>query len=241
LAASAGRTAIRSLSSFEVASDQRHNKSLAFNRFGAAGSVAYVVGTFDTKAPELGLLRQCIEHAGVRVVTVDLSTSGKHSNIGATVNLTAADVAQYHPQGASAVFGNDRGESAKAMAEAFKHLLHTRADLGGIVSMGGAVGAALVIKGMQSVTPGLPKVMVYTGALGDTSAFTGVNDICLMHLAIDTPADSQSKAQRQPLINEQVLGNAAHALVGMMKSSARTGAPENPRTNSRTSPANLTS
>jgi ABC-type branched-subunit amino acid transport system ATPase component len=241
LTASAGRAAIRSLSSFEVISDRGHDKSMAFNRFGAAGSVAYVVGTFDTKAQELGFLRQCIEHAGVRVVTVDLSTSGKRSGIGATVNLTAADVAQYHPQGASVVFGNDRNESVKAMAEAFTHFLRTRNDLGGIASVSGAWGAALVLKGMQSVPPGLPKVIVCTGGLVDTSAFAGVNDICLMHLGIEPQPDSPSHVRGQPGINEQVLANAAHALVGMMKSSTRTSAPENQRTNSRTSPANLTS
>jgi len=40
---------------------------------------AYVVGTFDTKGRELAFLRQCIEKLGLRVVTVDLSTSGKPS------------------------------------------------------------------------------------------------------------------------------------------------------------------
>jgi uncharacterized protein (UPF0261 family) len=119
------------------------------------------------------------------------------------------------------VFGNDHGESVKAMAEAFKHFLHTRDDLGGIVSMGGATGAALVLAGMQSLASGLPKVMVFTAGLGDTPAFAGASDICLMHLAPDTKPDSQSNVRGQPRINEQVLGNAAHALVGMMKSSAR--------------------
>ena len=40
---------------------------------------AYVAGTFDTKGRELFYLRQCLERLGMRVVTVDLSTSGRPS------------------------------------------------------------------------------------------------------------------------------------------------------------------
>src|SRR5205823_3554458 len=43
------------------------------------GRAAYVAGTFDTKGRELGYLRQCLEKLGLRVVTVDLSTSGRPS------------------------------------------------------------------------------------------------------------------------------------------------------------------
>ena len=44
-----------------------------------SGRAAYVAGTFDTKARELFFLRQCLDRLGLRVVTVDLSTSGKTS------------------------------------------------------------------------------------------------------------------------------------------------------------------
>ncbi len=81
----------------------------------AAGSVraAYVAGAFDTKARELFFLRQCLEKLGLRVVTVDLATSGKPS----PASVHPREVARHHPQGESAVFNRrswpcDRGDGA---------------------------------------------------------------------------------------------------------------------------------
>ena len=84
----------------------------------AASSVraAYVAGTFDTKARELFFLRQCLERSGLRVVTVDLATSGKPS----PASVHPREVARHHPQGESAVFSGDRGSATAAMALAFE-------------------------------------------------------------------------------------------------------------------------
>src|SRR5690606_1264055 len=61
---------------------------------------AYVAGTFDTKGRELMYVRQCLERRGLRVVTVDLATSGKPSS----ASVHPREVARHHPQGESAVF-----------------------------------------------------------------------------------------------------------------------------------------
>jgi ABC-type branched-subunit amino acid transport system ATPase component len=231
-----GATPIRPLSSFEAGANRSQDTRIANKRFGSAGSVAYVVGTFDTKAFELEFLRRCIEHAGVRVITVDLSTRGKNTVIDATVNVSAAEVAKYHPQGAPGVFGPSQGESMKAMAEAFANFLLTREDLGGIISVGGAGGAALVIQGMQSLAAGLPKVMVSTAASAKPAASAGPLCIGLMVLQIETQDGAQNAICNQPSVSEQALGHAAHALVGMMKSTTRPALPANPRAGSGASP-----
>lgn len=204
-----GKSGIRPLSSFEVGSGQPTKKPLGAKRLGVPGRTAYVVGTFDTKGPELNFLRQCVEWTGTRVVTVDLSTSGK----GATTNYSAMDVAQYHPQGSRAVFGSDRDESVRAMAIAFENFVATQEDMGAIISAGGNVGTALATHAMQALPLGMPKVMVSTVASGDTRPCVGATDITLMYSVAD--------AQNPNRISEQVLGNAAHALVGMMKAPAR--------------------
>ena len=61
----------------------------------SSGRAAYVAGTFDTKGRELYFLRQCLEKLGLRVVTVDLSTSGKPS----TAAVHPREVARHHPAG----------------------------------------------------------------------------------------------------------------------------------------------
>jgi uncharacterized protein (UPF0261 family)/ABC-type branched-subunit amino acid transport system ATPase component len=206
-----GKSSLRSLSSFEMGTGQQARKPQATRRLGVAGRAAYVVGTFDTKETELNFIRQCIERTGTRVVTVDLSTSGKNT----TTNYSAMDVAQSHPQGARAVFGKDHAESVRSMSVAFEHFAVTLEDMGGIISAGGAGGTALASRGMQALPVGLPKLMVSSVGSGNTRPFVGASDIAMVY--------SVTEIQGLNRISEQVLGNAAHALVGMMKTPARFG------------------
>ncbi len=172
----------------------------------AASSVraAYVVGTFDTKGRELLFLRQCLDRLGLRVVTVDVSTSGKTSS----ASIAPREVARHHPRGESAVFGSDRGEAIAAMAEAFEAFLATRRDLGGIVSAGGSGGTSIATRGMRALPIGCPKVMVSTMASGDTRPYVGPSDLCMMYSVTDVQGIHR--------ISEKVLANAAHALAGMI-------------------------
>jgi uncharacterized protein (UPF0261 family)/ABC-type branched-subunit amino acid transport system ATPase component len=172
-------------------------------------SRAYVVGTFDTKGTELHYLRNCIEKLGLRVTTVDISTSGAMS----TATVTAREVAQFHPRGEAAVFTNDRGSSAAGMSEAFRLFLSSRKDLGGIISAGGSGGTALATAGMRSISIGIPKLMVSTVASGDVAPYVGESDICMMYSVTDVSGLNR--------ISAQVLGNAAHALAGMVANPIR--------------------
>ena len=165
---------------------------------------AYVAGTFDTKARELFFLRQCLEKLGLRVVTVDLSTAAKPS----PASVHPREVARHHPQGESAVFSGDRGQSVAAMALAFECFVRTRRDLGGIISAGGSGGTTLATQGMRALPIGVPKVMVSTMASGDTRPYVGPVDICMMYSVTDVQGINR--------ISEKVLANAAHALAGMI-------------------------
>ncbi len=172
----------------------------------AASSVraAYVVGTFDTKARELFFLRQCLERLGLRVVTVDLATSGRPS----PALVHPREVARHHPGGETAVFSGDRGSAVAAMAAAFERYVATRRDLGGIISAGGSGGTALATPGMRVLPVGVPKMMVSTMASGDTRPYVGPSDICMMYSVTDVQGINR--------ISEKVLANAAHALAGML-------------------------
>jgi uncharacterized protein (UPF0261 family)/ABC-type branched-subunit amino acid transport system ATPase component len=170
----------------------------------SAGRAAYVAGTFDTKGRELTFLKQCLEKRGLRVVTVDLATSGKPSS----ANVHPREVARHHPQGEAAVFTNDRGSAVTGMALAFERFLLSRRDLGGLLGAGGSGGTTLVTQGMRALPIGLPKVMVSTMASGDTRAYVGPSDICMMYSVTDVSGINR--------ISERVLSNAAHALAGML-------------------------
>jgi uncharacterized protein (UPF0261 family)/ABC-type branched-subunit amino acid transport system ATPase component len=179
-------------------------KVVEFPVAATSGRAAYVAGTFDTKSRELFFLRQCLEKLGLRVVTVDLSTSGKPS----PASVHPREVARHHPVGEAAVFSGDRGSAVAAMALAFEAFVRTRRDLGGIISAGGSGGTSLATAGMRALPIGCPKVMVSTMASGDTRPYVGPSDICMMYSVTDVQGIHR--------ISEKVLANAAHALAGML-------------------------
>ena len=187
-----------------VAVAPRGGKVLEFPVAATSGRAAYVVGTFDTKARELFFIRQCLEKLGLRVVTVDLSTSGKPS----PASVHPREVARHHPQGEAAVFSGDRGSAVTGMALAFEHFVLTRRDLGGMVAAGGSGGTSLATSGMRALPIGVPKLMVSTMASGDVRPYVGPSDICMMYSVTDVQGINR--------ISEQVLANAAHALAGMV-------------------------
>ena len=170
----------------------------------SSSMAVYVAGTYDTKGKELFFLRQCLEKLGLRAITVDLSTSGRPSS----ASVHPREVAKYHPKGEKAVFSGDRGSSVTAMALAFEQFIQHRRDVGGLISAGGSGGTTLATAAMRVLPIGVPKVMVSTMASGDTRAYVGPSDICMMYSVTDVQGINR--------ISEKVLSNAAHAIAGMM-------------------------
>ena len=168
------------------------------------GRTALVVGTFDTKGDELRFIRDRLRACGVHVRTVDLSTSGKPSR----ADVTPAQVAAMHPSGSSGVFTGDRGASVTAMADAFARWIERERDIGGVISAGGSGGTTLATAGMRRLPLGIPKIMVSTVASGQVAPYVGASDVMMLYSVADV--------QGVNAITEQVLGNAAHALAGMI-------------------------
>ena len=168
------------------------------------GRTALVVGTFDTKSAELRFIRDRLRALNIPVRTVDLSTSGKISR----ADVTPMQVAAMHPGGPGAVFSGDRGESVSAMAEAFGRWIERERGIGGVISAGGSGGTSLATAGMRRLPLGIPKIMISTVASGEVGRYVGAADILMLHSVADV--------QGLNLITEQILGNGAHALAGMI-------------------------
>lgn len=165
---------------------------------------AYVCGTLDSKSAELRYIRDRIEAAGIGTVLVDLGTSGEP----VAADVTAAEVASHHPEGAACVFTGERGSAVTAMAEAFKRFLSSRTDLGGVIGAGGSGNAALLAPAMRALPVGVPKLLVSTMASGNVAPYVGPSDLMMLHSVADV--------QGLNAITRRVLGNAAHALAGML-------------------------
>ena len=167
--------------------------------------VVLVLGTLDTKGPELRFIRDEIRAAGLRTRLVDLSTSGRPSS----AEVPPHQVALFHPQGSAAVFTGDRGRSVAAMAEALVHWIRRQQGIAGVIAAGGSGGTALATPAMRELPVGVPKVMVSTMVAGDVRRFVEASDIVLVPAVTDVQGLNR--------VSREILGNAAHALIGMVK------------------------
>jgi uncharacterized protein (UPF0261 family) len=165
----------------------------------------YVVGTADTKHDELSYLASSITALGVDAILVDVGTT-PHAPVG---DVGPDEVAAYHPDGADAVFSSDRGAAVGAMAVALeRYVAAHREDVAGIIGAGGSGGTALVTPAMRALPVGVPKLMVSTVASSNVAPYVGPADIAMMYSVTDVSGLNS--------ISRQVLGNAAHAMAGMV-------------------------
>lgn len=166
---------------------------------------AYVIGTWDTKGPELDFITERLASAGVRTARVDISTRGA----AATAEFSPADVAAHHPDGPGAVLGqSDRGKAVSSMTVALERFIASRNDVAGAIGAGGTGNTALVAPAFRHLPVGVPKVLVSTVASGNVAPYVGPSDIAMMYSVTDVQGLNR--------ISRQVLGNAAHALAGMV-------------------------
>lgn len=172
----------------------------------------YAVATMDTKGHELVYVADRLRAAGVAVVTVDVGTMGPPVVV---PDLTREAVADCHPTTAGrsvAMARTDRGEAITAMSEALTCFLCRENEAGrmaGLVGIGGSGNTALITPAMRALPIGLPKVMVSTIASGNVAPYVGTSDILMMYPVVDVAGLNA--------VSRRVLGNAAHAMAGMIQ------------------------
>lgn len=174
---------------------------------------AWVAATLDTKIDEAMYVCNLLEAVGLPVNLADLSTKRTSSPLARPSSSTrlltsATEIAAHHPQGASAVFCGDRGAAIAAMTDALERFVKAQHDLGGLLGLGGSGGTAMITRAMRALPIGVPKVMVSTMASGNVASYVGACDITMMYSVTDVAGLNR--------ISRCVLGNAAHALAGMM-------------------------
>lgn len=172
-----------------------------------APAFVYIATTADTKGQELAYVRSLIDNLGLPTITVDLSTYNMPARYPA--DISAADVAAFHPHGADAVFCRNRGQAIAAMAIAFERFMLSRTDVAALLGMGGSGGTAMITPAMQQLPIGLPKLMVSSMAAGDVSGYIGASDIAMLYSVTDIAGLNR--------ISRKVLGNAAHQIAGAVR------------------------
>jgi uncharacterized protein (UPF0261 family) len=179
----------------------------------AAENRAWVAATLDTKGAEAEYVCGLLEADGLRVALADLSTSGNSPNPAAVsafnrVLVSPADIRAHHAQAQDPMVSSDRGAAIAAMTDAFERFVRQRNDIGGLLGLGGSGGTALIAPAMRALPIGVPKLMVSTMASGNVAGYVGASDVTMVYSVTDLAGLNR--------ISRLVLGNAAHALAGMM-------------------------
>ena len=173
------------------------------------GKTVYAIATMDTKGEEIAYVAQCVRNAGADVVVVDVGTQTGPQG---APDVSREEIAACHAGGSGAVLGHtDRGQAVTAMSEglcAYMLQAYGEGKVDGVIGIGGSGGTALVSPAMQALPIGVPKVLVSTVASGNTEPYVGCCDITMMYSVVDVAGINR--------VSREVLGNAAHAVAGMV-------------------------
>jgi len=180
-----------------------------------------IVGTLDTKGVEFKFLKEQIEAHNVATLVIDVGILGKPFF---TPDVSAAEVASAAGKDLQElVKEGDRGRSVTVMCKGAAAIVadwYGKGKFHGIISMGGGAGTNIGTTAMKALPIGVPKLMVSTGASGDTRHYIGSKDITMMPSIVDIAGINR--------FSRQIFANAAGAIAGMVKVKVKAKAQEKP-------------
>lgn len=148
-----------------------------------------IIGTLDTKGPEILYLRDRIQALGLDTTVIDSGILGEPIDI--VPDISRAEAATYAGTTIQELqAAGSRGKAVHGMREALKVLtleLYKSGRLQAITSMGGAEGAVMGAAAMMQLPVGVPKVLVSPIASGKHyfDPLVGTSDIMVIHSIVD--------------------------------------------------------
>lgn len=170
-----------------------------------------LIGTLDTKGPEIAYLRDRIRALGVEVVVADSGILGEPLDI--VPDVTRSQVAGMAGTTIDALRNaGSRGKAVHGMLPGLRKLaadMYKDGRLHGVVTMGGAEGAVLGASAMMALPIGIPKVILTPIASGHRKfgPLVGTKDVMIVHSVIDILGLNP--------ISTTVFDNIAAAMAGM--------------------------
>jgi uncharacterized protein (UPF0261 family) len=168
-----------------------------------------IVCALDTKGAECLYLKELIEHAGIRVLTMDTGVLGEAQFQPTISSIEVAERAGVRLKDLRAE-GN-RGKAVEAMmigSQTIASELQLAGNYDAIIGLGGSAGTSIGTAAMRMLPIGFPKIMISTIAAGNTLPYVGMSDITMMNSIIDIAGLNR--------ITRKILSNAAKATVGMI-------------------------
>jgi uncharacterized protein (UPF0261 family) len=172
-----------------------------------------LIGTLDTKGPEIAYLRDRLQDLGLDTIVVDCGILGEPIDI--VPDIDHAEAATYAGTTIAALQNaGSRGKAVAGMREALRNLipkLFAEGRLNGVVSMGGAEGAVMGAAAMMTLPVGVPKVLVSPIASGYHffEPLVGTRDMMVVHSVVDILGLNP--------IARTIFDNVAASLKGMLE------------------------
>ena len=180
----------------------------------------WVAATLDTKSDEANYVSTLLEAAGVSIALADLSTSGSSVLASHREYVFRQKTSRRITRNPGRGIHRRPGNRNRSNERAFERFVKSRNDIGGMLGLGGSGGTAMITRAMRALPTGVPKLMVSTMASGNVSAYVGACDITMAYSVTDMTGLNR--------ISRRVLGNAAHAVAGMMLHSVPEAGEERP-------------
>lgn len=181
-----------------------------------------LIGTLDTKGPEIAFLRDCLTVAQLSCVVIDagcLGTASLKADISRDEIFRAAGTSLGLMQSQQ-----NRGEAIRRAAIGVGKTVDRLYRLGqveGVLAIGGSAGTTIGTQAMQLLPYGVPKIMVSTMAGTNMRSFVGVRDITMMNSVTDLCGLNR--------FTKEILRNAADAMIGMVNGRRRPKEPDTDR------------
>jgi uncharacterized protein (UPF0261 family) len=153
------------------------------------GKNVVIIGTLDTKGPEIAYLRDRCRDLGLETTVIDSGILGGPVDI--VPDISRAEAATYAGTTIDALrSAGSRGKAVEGMRTALEVLtlkLYKEGKLDAITSMGGAEGAVMGAAAMMQLPVGVPKVLVSPIASGKHyfDPLVGTSDIMVVHSIVD--------------------------------------------------------
>lgn len=159
-----------------------------------------VIGTYDTKDPELNFVAETIRKLGGQVIEMDVSVLGDPTRPTAISKHEVAAAAGRTIQ--EAIDSGDENHAMQIMAQGAARLtarLHAEGRIHGMIALGGTMGTDLALDCARALPIGVPKYVVSTIAFSPlippdrltadiqmilwAGGLYGLNDICMATLS----------------------------------------------------------
>jgi len=148
-----------------------------------------VVGTLDTKGPEVAYIRDRLVELGCATTVIDVGILGEP--LGITPDIDHGEVASYAGTTIQEVRqAGTRGRAVAAMRIAVQALmkeLHDRGLVDAAIGLGGAEGAVMGAAALMVLPIGVPKVLLSPIASGrhEFGPLVGTSDMMVVHTVVD--------------------------------------------------------